>query len=95
MTLFGLQGHIGQSHIGLLTNQKKIVLSKKFKNYFSNKYLFPNPCMLGSKIINFSSSCIDISDGFLGDLSKLLNNKMGVELYYSKLPFSINAKISY
>ena len=85
-------GHIGQSHIGLLINQKKITLSKKFKNYFSNKYLFPNPCMFGSKIINFSSSCIDISDGFLGDLSKLLHNKMGVELYFSKLPFSINAK---
>jgi len=85
-------GHIGQSHIGLLASQKKIVLSKKFKNYFLNKYLFPNPCMLGSKIINFSNSCIDISDGFLGDLSKLLNNKMGVELFYTKLPFSIKAK---
>ena len=87
-----ITGNIGQSHIGLLLKQKKILLSKKFKNYFLNQYLFPKPCMLGSKIINISNSCIDISDGFLGDLSKLLNHKKGAYLYYSKLPFSLNAK---
>ena len=86
-------GNIGQSHIGLLSNKRKIKISKKFKNYFSNRYLFPNPCILGYKIVNFANSCIDISDGFLGDLSKLLDDKMGVDLYYSKLPFSPNAKI--
>ena len=49
--------------------------------------------MFGSKAINYISSCIDISDGFLGDLSKLLNNKFGADIYYSKLPFSNSAKL--
>ena len=85
-------GSIGQSHIGLLFKQKKIQLPKEFRNYFINKYLFPNPSMFGSKIINFTNSCIDTSDGFLGDLSKLLDNNIGADLFFSKLPFSKNTK---
>ena len=46
--------------------------------------------MIGSKIIKFCNSGIDISDGFLGDLSKLLTNNLGAELLSSKLPFSKN-----
>lgn len=83
-----VSGYIGQSHIGLLLKQKKIFINKKFKNYFINKYLFPQPCMFGSNIVSYANSCIDISDGFFGDLSKLLNKNMGVNLYYSNLPFS-------
>ena len=44
--------------------------------------------MFGSNIVSFANSCIDISDGFFGDLSKLLNKNKGVDLYYSNLPFS-------
>ena len=48
--------------------------------------------MLGSKIAPFVNSCIDISDGFIGDLSKLLKNNYGVNLIYSKVPFSQKTK---
>ena len=89
-----ITGNIGQSHIGLLVKQKKIFISKKFQNYFLKKYLYPKPCMLGSKIINYSNSCIDISDGLLGDISKLLNIKMGVNICISKIPFNNNTVIS-
>ena len=85
-------GNIGQSHIGLLANKKKIILSNKLKDYFIKQYLFPKPCMIGSKIINYTNSCIDISDGFLGDLSKLLGNKFGANIFNSKIPLSFNAK---
>jgi thiamine-monophosphate kinase len=85
-------GNIGQSYIGLLVSQKKILLSKKYRNYFLNKYLFPKPSMFGLEITNLINSCIDISDGFLGDLSKLLNNKKGADLHYSKIPISNIAK---
>ena len=33
-------GYIGESHIGLLINEKKISLSKKLNKYFLNKYFF-------------------------------------------------------
>ena len=85
-------GNIGQSHIGLLVRQKELLLSTEFKNYFLNKYLSPKPSMFGSKITNIANSCIDISDGFIGDLSKLLIKGIGVELYFSKIPFSFKAK---
>tara|TARA_B110000116_G_C16792523_1_gene564616 strand:- start:1626 stop:2600 length:975 start_codon:yes stop_codon:yes gene_type:complete len=86
-------GNIGESHLGLLTAQNKILISNKFKKYFLNKYFFPEPCIFGPKIINYVNSCIDISDGFLGDLSKLLYNNLGVDFYYSNLPISNNASV--
>ena len=44
------------------------------KNYI-NKYLYPSPCMIGNKLKSVANSAIDISDGFYGDLNKLLNKK--------------------
>ena len=85
-------GNIGESYIGLLLKQKKLNVDNNTKKYFINKYLYPKPCMLGSKIINYSCNCIDISDGFIGDLSKLINNKLGAEIYYSKIPLSKKTK---
>ena len=85
-------GNIGQSYIGLLIKQKKIFVTKKFEKYFIYKYLFPKPCMLGSSIINLANSCIDISDGFIGDLTKLLSEKKGVDLFYNQIPFSQKVK---
>ena len=72
---------------------KKIKNKKNLKNYFLKKYLYPKPCMLGSKIISYANSCIDISDGFFGDLKKLLTFKTGIDLYLDRIPFSNNAKI--
>lgn len=85
-----ITGCLGESRIGLLLKQKKLLLNKSLREYYINKYLFPKPCMIGSKIIKFCNSGIDISDGFLGDLSKLLTNNLGAELLSSKLPFSKN-----
>ena len=62
------------------------------KIIFLKKYLYPKPCMLGPKIIYFTNSCIDISDGLFGDLSKLLNSTMGINIYISKIPFCNNTK---
>jgi len=87
-----ITGCIGESYIGLLIKQKKINIKPGFQNFFINKYLYPVPCMLGSSIVNFTNSAIDISDGFLGDLSKLLNKKLGADLLFSKIPFSKNTK---
>ena len=85
-------GNIGESYIGLLVRQNKIKVNSRLKKYFINKYLFPTPCMMGSNIVNFTNCAIDISDGFFGDLSKLLNKKVGADLSLSKIPISKNAK---
>ena len=85
-------GNIGESYIGLLVRQNKIKINPRLKKYFINKYLFPHPCMMGSNIVNFTNCAIDISDGFFGDLSKLLDKKLGADLLFSKIPISKNTK---
>ena len=49
--------------------------------------------MIGSKINILTSSGIDISDGFVGDLSKLLNDKLGANISSFKIPFSKQSRI--
>ena len=48
--------------------------------------------MFGVLASKYISSAIDISDGFYGDLSKILNNKYGVKLIKKNIPLSSNLK---
>ena len=68
----------------------KIKLDLKNKNYFLNKYYLPSPCMLGYHIAKLCSSAIDISDGFYGDLNKMLNNNFGAIIDIKSIPVSNN-----
>ena len=48
---------------------------------------------MGEKIINYATSAIDISDGFFGDLSKLIkHNDYGASIVTNCIPFSNKAK---
>ena len=86
-------GNIGDSSIGLKILQKKFKTNKANKKYFLNKYLYPVHSPIGSKIINFASSAIDISDGFYGDLKKILKFKnYGASLSSKFIPFSYKTK---
>ena len=86
-------GNIGESYIGLLLKKNKLFLNKIYQKYFFNKYLYPEPCMIGSKIKKVSTSAIDISDGFYGDLSKLFDKQnIGADIMFSQIPFSRKAK---
>jgi len=86
-------GTIGDSFIGLKYLQKKIILKKKFQNYYVGKYLYPSLKCIGYKINNFASSAIDISDGFYGDLEILLKQKkLGANIQLSSIPLSIKTK---
>lgn len=84
--------NLGDSYVGLQILKNKIFIKNKLiKNYFINKYLYPNPCMLGPKISKYVESMKDISDGFVGDLKKMLNNNYGACLNINQIP--VNTKL--
>tara|TARA_Y100000590_G_C15701717_1_gene1007048 strand:- start:652 stop:1623 length:972 start_codon:yes stop_codon:yes gene_type:complete len=86
-------GNLGESMVGLKIKSKKIRLHNLDNKYFINKYLYPTHCPLGFKISKHVNACIDISDGFYGDLLKILNkNKFGASINKNLIPFSSRVK---
>ena len=82
-------GNLGNSCIGykLYTNIN-FKLNKKNIAGFKNNYLFPIPCMFGYLASKYINSAIDISDGFYGDLNKVLNGKYGAKIIKKNIPIS-------
>ena len=60
--------------------------------YFIKKYLYPMPCRLGPFIAGHTNSMKDISDGLIGDLTDMLNDKYGALINVNKIPLSANTK---
>ena len=85
-------GNLGDSLIGLKVLQKKIHLNKNLSRYFINKYFHPNLHInITKKLLSIANTSIDISDGLVTDLEKLINNqKLSYELYLNKIPISKN-----
>ena len=85
-------GNLGDSYIGLNILKKKITISKKMNNYFIRKYYKPDlPVNIHSYLCKFATSSLDISDGLISDLKKLINEqKFGFNLFINKLPISKN-----
>ena len=83
-------GNLGDSYIGLQILKNKIKLEKKNKNYFINKYYQPNiPITLAKKLLKFASSSIDISDGLITDLEKMINKQnYSYQINEDKIPIS-------
>ena len=87
-------GNLGDSFIGLLTLKNKIKLKKKLKEYFIKQYYEPKLALiLVNKLQKFANTSIDISDGLLADLSKLINvQKLSYKIDLQKIPISQNLK---
>ena len=87
-------GYIGDSYAGLQILKKKIKVNAKQKKYFETKYYQPVLYLkLINKLFTFANSSIDISDGLITDLEKLINNqKLSYKLYISNIPLSNNLK---
>ncbi len=85
-------GNLGDSFIGLKVFQKKINLNKKLEKYFKKKYFHPNlQINLTKKLFSFANTSIDISDGLIADLEKLINKqKLSYKLYLKSIPISNN-----
>ena len=87
-------GNLGDSYMGLKILKKKINTNKYFKRYFENMYYQPNLCLkLTKKLLSFANTSIDISDGLITDLEKLINKqKLSYKLDLNNIPISNNLK---
>ena len=83
-------GNLGDSYAGLKILKKSININKNLKKYFINKYYLPNlhPKLI-NKLLLFANTSIDISDGLITDLEKLINKqKLSYKLIFDKIPIS-------
>ena len=85
-------GNLGDSYVGLQILQNKIKTTKKLKNYFIKKYFEPEiQIKLTRKLLKFANSSIDISDGLIDDLKKMMNKqKLSYKILEEKIPISNN-----
>ena len=83
-------GNIGDSFVGLKILQNKIITNKKIQYYFVNKYFKPEiQKYLQKELLKFANTSIDISDGLIDDLEKMINKqKLSYKLYLEKVPIS-------
>ena len=89
-----VSGTLGDSYLGLLILQNKIKLKNYLNKYFTTQYFKPNIRLkLADQLIKFANTSIDISDGLLSDLDKLINNqKLSYKLKLNNIPISNNLK---
>ncbi len=87
-------GNLGDSFAGLNILKKKIHTNNYLNNYFENKYYLPNLHLeLSNKLLTFANTSIDISDGLITDLEKLINKqKLSYKLDLGNIPISKNLK---
>ena len=67
-------------------------IKKKDKLFFINKYYKPElPLNLTKYLLKFANSSIDVSDGLIDDLSKMINKQnLSFHLFENKIPVSKN-----
>ena len=87
-------GNLGDSFVGLNILKKKINLHKNLNKYFVSKYYLPDLHLkLANHLLFFANSSIDISDGLISDLEKMINKqKFSYKLELKRIPISKNLK---
>ena len=85
-------GSLGDSFMGLQILKNKIKVSKKLNKYFIRKYYLPEiQLKLTNKLLKFANSSIDVSDGLIADLGKMINDQnLSFSLNEKKIPISNN-----
>ena len=89
-----VSGNLGDSYLGLLVLKNKLKLNPRLRKYFINQYFMPNiQLKLVAHIKKFANTSIDISDGLLTDLDKMINNqKLSYKIFLKEIPISNNLK---
>ena len=87
-----ITGELGDSYAGLKILKNQIIVNKNLKNYFVQKYYLPNIHLkLTKKLLSFANTSIDISDGLITDLDKLINKqKLSYKMNLTDIPISRN-----
>tara|TARA_B100000965_G_scaffold395134_1_gene408229 strand:- start:21 stop:980 length:960 start_codon:yes stop_codon:yes gene_type:complete len=88
-------GNIGDSFLGLKIIKNNIKISAKLKDYFINKFYCPDlPYKIYKQIHKFANTSMDISDGLISDMIKLINSqKLSFEINVNKIPISKNLEL--
>ncbi len=83
-------GNLGDSYLGLKVLSNEAKFKNKDKLFFVDKYYKPDlPINLTKYLLNFANSSIDVSDGLIDDLSKMINRQnLSFHLYGNKIPVS-------
>ncbi len=83
-------GNLGDSYLGLKLLSNKLNIKKKDKLFFINKYYKPVlPLNLTKYLLKFANSSIDVSDGLIVDLSKMINTQnLSFHLFEKEIPIS-------
>ena len=83
-------GNLGDSYIGLKVLSNKAKIRNKDKLFFVDKYYKPNlPINLTKYLLKFANSSIDVSDGLIDDLLKMINRQtLSFHLFEKKIPVS-------
>mgnify|MGYP001465731960 CR=1 FL=1 len=89
-----ITGNLGDSFLGLLILKNKIQISRNLSKYFINHYYKPEiKYSLVDYINKISNASIDLSDGLVADLNKLINKqKNSYKLFLDLIPISKNLK---
>jgi thiamine-monophosphate kinase len=89
-----VSGNLGDSYMGLLLLKNRIKLNSFLKKYFINQYFKPNIQLELAKYIKiFANTSIDLSDGLLADLDKMINRqKLSYNIDIKKIPISNSLK---
>ena len=83
-------GNLGDSYLGLIALSNKAKFKNKDKLFFVDKYYKPElPLNLSKYLLKFANSSIDISDGLIDDLAKMINRQsLSFHLFENKIPVS-------
>ena len=83
-------GNLGDSYLGLKALSNKVKFKNKDKLFFVDKYYKPElPLNLTKYLLKFANSSIDVSDGLIDDLSKMINRqRLSFHLFENKIPVS-------
>ncbi|GLS21374.1 thiamine-monophosphate kinase [Labrys miyagiensis] len=92
-----VSGTIGDGALGLLTRTGQgglTDLAAEDRDYLIRRYLLPQPRTgLAAAVLTHASASMDISDGFVGDLSKLLRaSKVSADVELEAVPLSEAAR---
>jgi len=93
--LICVSGTIGDGVLGLKSALGELTdINKNDSNFLKNRYFLPQPrCLLGPRLLDTASSCLDISDGLLADMGHILEcSGVGGQILAADVPLSHSAK---